>query len=283
MRELSLNDIADLAAPPPERVLRPRRGLQPIDPARLWRFRDLLWMLALRDIQVRYKQAALGALWAVFQPLVLMVVFRTFLGRYTGRVDPVELFCVLVPWMFFSASVVAASNSLIGNADLLRKVYFPRLIAPLASVGAPLLDFAIAFVVLFGLMAWFGTVFSWQLALLPLLVASTIIAALGVGILMAALTVSYRDFRFVVPFLVQLGLFITPVIYPITMPAGHEHWNRLLNLNPMFGVIECFRAAVLSEPMDWIGWAISTAVGVLLLIVGLQTFSRTERRFADVV
>ncbi|MAE61718.1 MAG: phosphate ABC transporter permease, partial [Planctomycetaceae bacterium] len=215
--ELSLHDMPNVAGD--QRVLRARRGWQPIDVARLWRFRDLLWLLALRDIQVRYKQAALGAVWAVIQPLVLMIVFRTFLGRFTGRVDPVELFCVLVPWMFFAATVTAASNSLVGNAELLRKVYFPRLIAPLAAVGAPLLDFGIAFVVLFGLMGWFGTTFSWQLAMLPLLVGSTIVAALGGGILMASLTVTYRDFRFVVPFAVQLGFFLTPVIYPISMPA----------------------------------------------------------------
>ena len=281
MAELSLHDMPNVAGD--QRVLRARRGWQPIDVARLWRFRDLLWLLALRDIQVRYKQAALGVVWAVIQPLVLMIVFRTFLGRFTGRVDPVELFCVLVPWMFFAATVTAASNSLVGNAELLRKVYFPRLIAPLAAVGAPLLDFGVAFVVLFGLMGWFGTAFSWQLAMLPLLVGSTIVAALGVGILMASLTVTYRDFRFVVPFAVQLGFFLTPVIYPISMPAHYAAWDWALYLNPMFGVIECFRAAVLSEPLDLVGWSISTASGVGLLGLGLVMFGRTERRFADVV
>ncbi len=256
-------------------VLRPRRGWQPIELGQLVQYRDLLWFLALRDVQVRYKQTALGVLWAVIQPLVLMVVFRMFLGRFTGMTDPVELYAGLLPWTFFAAAVIAASNSLVNNASLLRKVYFPRLIMPLASVGAPLVDYAVATVVLMGLMAWFHTALNVQLLLLPLLMLTTIIAALGVGVLLAAMTVSYRDFRYVVPFMIQVWFFVTPVVYHV------PDWA--LPLNPMGGTIAALRAAVLAEPINYHAWGASAAVACVILIVGLSIFSRSERRFADVV
>ena len=259
----------------PTVVLRARSGWAGFELGNLLRYRDLLWFLALRDIQVRYKQTILGALWAVIQPLVLMIVFRFFLGRYTGMTDPVELYAGLLPWTFFAATVTASSNSLVSNAALLNKVYFPRIILPIAAVGAPLMDYAIAFVVLIGMMFWFAVALSWSLLLLPLLIISTIIAAVGMGIFLAAMTVSYRDFRYVVPFMIQVWFFITPVIYHV------PDWT--MRINPMGGTIHAFRAAVLGQPIDYSLWACSAGLSVIILAMGLCIFSRTERKFADVV
>ncbi len=185
-------------------VLRPRQGWQPINLSKLWRFRELLWFLALRDIQVRYKQTVLGVAWALVQPIALMIaltaVRQFILG---GEADPVFVFAAILPWTFFAASVTGSTNSLVANAHMLRKIYFPRLLIPVAAVGAPLVDFGIAFLVLIAMMLlpWFGVALTWQLALL---VVATAIAALGVGIALSALTVAYRDFRYVVTLLVQL-------------------------------------------------------------------------------
>lgn len=270
------------------RVLRSRTPWQSIDLVRLWRFRDLLWVLALRDIQVRYKQTALGAAWAVLQPVVTMVVLSAFFGRFLGVADktggipyPIFLYAGLLPWMFFTSAVTASSQSLVGNANLLRKVYFPRLLLPMASVGAPLVDYAVSFLVLLAMMAWYHVGLTASILLLPLLVLNTIVAALGVGVLLAALTVSYRDFRFVVPFLLQVWFFVTPVIYPVTVLPG---WVRkVLALNPMQGTIEAFRAAVLGRPIDGPLWSVAAATSILCLMAGVAYFARAERRFADIV
>lgn len=269
-------------APPPLKVLRPRRGWASLDFASLWQFRDLLLLLALRDIQVRYKQAVLGAAWAVLQPLVMMIALTLFIGRFLGvseMQNPVFVYAGLLPWTFFATAVTASANSLVANANMMRKVYFPRLIPPVAAIGAPLVDYAISFVVLIGLMAWFGVVPSGSIALLPLLVLITIIAAAGVGIALAGLIVSYRDFRFVVPFLVQIWMLVSPVMYP-AMP---ENWRPVLALNPMGGTLEAFRAAVVGTPIHWDSLLQSTGSAVLILLVGLVYFQRVERRFADVV
>jgi lipopolysaccharide transport system permease protein len=280
---------AAIAPPPPVLVIRARRPLGLPDLRELWRYRDLLWLFTLRDIKVRYKQAALGAAWAIIQPLVAMVVLNAFFGKLLGVADrmdagvpyPVFLFAGLLPWTFFAASVTASTNSLVANAGILRKVYFPRLLVPVAAVGAPLVDYAIGFVVLLGMMLYFGVPLGAALLLLPLLVLSTILAVLGVGLALASLTVSYRDFRHVVPFLVQVWFFVTPVIYPPTIvPAGYR---PLLLLNPMGGVIEGFRSAVLGQPLDVPAWAVSVVISAALVLAGLIYFQHVEKRFADVV
>lgn len=271
-------------------VLRPRKGWQAIDFMTIWRYRELLAFLALRDIKVRYKQTALGALWAVIQPFVLMVVLSIFFGRVididmedktSGIPYPIFLYAGLLPWIFFAATVTASTSSLVSNAHMLRKVFFPRLIVPLSSVGAPLVDYLVAFGVLLGLMVWYGVMPTVQLFLLPLFMLVTIIAALGVGIGLSGLTVSFRDFRYVVPFMIQVWFFVTPVIWPVTIVDQRYHW--LLRLNPMGGTIEAFRAAVLGTPIDVLALGISAAMAILSLVVGLGYFGCAEKRFADVV
>ena len=267
---------ADPRAATGETLIQSPFGWRAIDLAGLWRHRELLLSMAMRDIRVRYKQTALGALWAVIQPFVLMVVIAVFLGRITGVRDPVFLYAGLLPWTFFAASVTGSTNSLIANAPMLRKIYFPRLVLPLAAVGAPLLDYAVAFIVLIALMAWYGVAPGVEIALLPVLVAMTVIAALGVGVALSSLTVRYRDFRYVVPFLVQVWFFVTPVAYPI-----HHTW--LLRLNPMGGTIAAFRASVMGQPIDYVALGCSSTVAVVLLLIGLSYFTHAERQFADLV
>ena len=271
------------SAEPVETVLRPRAGWSPAELVKLWRYRELLGFLSLRDIQVRYKQTLLGALWAVLQPIAMMVALtalRTIMGRGGDQVA-VFIFAALLPWTFFAASVTASTNSLVANAHMLRKIYFPRLIVPISAVGAPLLDYGISFVILAAMMWWFGVAFTWQLLLLPLLVVTTVVAALGVGVMLSALTVKYRDFRYVVTLLIQVWFFATPVIYSVHEIPARYQW--LMMLNPMGGTIEAFRAAVLGGPIDYIAWAVSTQVALLCLLVGMVYFGRAERQFADVV
>lgn len=267
-------------------VIVPTRGAGALRLRELWRYRELGQTLALRDLQVRYKQTMLGAAWAVIQPVAMMVVATIVFGKLLGLsngVDgpyPVYVYAGMVPWVLFSASVNATSNSLVNHAEMIRKIYFPRLIVPLSAVGAPLVDFVIAFVVLFGLMFWFGCAFSASLLLLPLIVLSIVTAALGVGILLSALTVTYRDFRLVVPFMLQLWFFIVPVIYKLPVS---EKWTTLLSLNPMYGPVQAVQQAVTGEAIDIGSWMISTLMAVVLLVIGLRYFVYAERRFADVV
>lgn len=265
----------------------PRVGFAGLNLGELWQRRDLLFLLALRDIKVRYKQTALGASWAVIQPVVAMVVLHLFFGRVMGMANrtgdvpyPIFLYAGLLPWQLFSSAVNASSNSLVTNASILKKVYFPRLLIPLASLGPPLLDYVIASVVLVGMMIWFGIAVTWSVLLLPFLVLSTLIAVLGVGVLLSSLTVSFRDIRHAVPFIIQMLMFMTPVIYPVTMLPGV--WRWILSLNPMFGTISAFRGAILGTPIDYAAWAVSTVVGLVMLGIGLMWFARVERKFADI-
>jgi len=270
-------------------LIRPRKFVPLPSLSQLFSHRDLLWLLAWRDIQIRYKQTLLGASWAIIQPLVTMVVLHLFFGRLMGMQQqlpgvayPIFLYAALLPWTFFTTSVTAAANSLIANAGIVRKVYFPRLLLPLSAFGAPMVDFVIAFIVLIAMMWWFQVAITLSmLLLLPLLIASVMFIAAGVGLLLSALAVSYRDVRHVLPFLIQIGLFVTPVIYPVTMLPARFQWMMLLN--PMAGVIEMFRAAVLNQPLPWLGWAISLGVGLVMLTIGLAWFQKVERQFADVV
>lgn len=270
------------------KVLKPRKGWQMIPFARLWQFRELLGMLALRDVKVRYKQTLLGATWAIIQPVTMMVVMSLFFGRFANMADnvgnvpyPVFLYAALLPWTFFTGSVTASANSMVANSGMLRKIYFPRLIMPIAATGTPLVDYAMAFVVLMGLMAWYSVALSWQLLLLPLLVVLTVICALGVGLILAAVTVRFRDFRYLVPFMIQVWFFATPVIYPNNMVP--ERWQWLIQLNPMGGIISAFRSSILNQPVDWSHLGTSAAIAVIGLLIGLTYFNQAERKFADVV
>ena len=280
--------ISAPAHSPRATVIKPQRGLASLDPVGLWRRRDLAWVLALRDLRVRYKQTLLGVAWAVVQPLATMVVLHLFFGRVLGMAErvgdvpyPVFLYAGLLPWTLFSNAVTASSNSLVGNAHILSKVYFPRLLLPLSATIVPVIDYCIAFVVLAGLMVYFSVPMTWGLLWLAPLVLSTVLAVLGVGVLLSALTVSYRDFRYVVPFMLQLWFFMTPVIYGLDFVPERYQW--LMNLNPMAGTIDAFRASVLGESMNIPAWLASTTVAAITLVVGLAWFARLERKFADVV
>jgi lipopolysaccharide transport system permease protein len=269
-------------------VIKSQTGLIGIDWRELWRYRELLYFLTCRDVKVRYKQAVLGAAWAILQPFLTMIVFSLFFGRLAGldqRIAgipyPIFNFAAMVPWTFFANSITSSSNSLVGSSNLITKIYFPRLLIPLAAVGAGLVDLAVSFAVLLGMMLYYGVSLSWQLALLPILLIGTVLLAVGVGTLLSALTVAYRDFRYVVPFMVQLWMFVTPVIYPTTIVPGK--WRPLLALNPMAGLIEGFRSAFLARPLDWTHIGLSLALSAVLFLVGAVYFRSVERHFADII
>jgi lipopolysaccharide transport system permease protein len=269
-------------------VIEPPRGWTAIRWSELWLYRELLYFLTWRDVKIRYKQTVLGAAWAILQPFMTMVVFSLIFGRLaglgakTGGVPyPIYVYAGLLPWTFFANAIGSSANSLVGSANLVTKVYFPRLIIPLAAAGAGLMDLAVSFAVLLGLMLYYGIAPSWLLLLVPLFLIGILLTATGVAAILSALTVAYRDFQYVVPFLVQLWLFITPVIYPPTIiPA---QWRWLLALNPMAGLIDGFRAAILARPLDWPHIAVSVAVSALLFLAGAAYFHRVERRFADII
>lgn len=270
----------------PTRVIRPVRGFAGIDWAQLWRYRELVGFLTWRDIQLRYRQTALGVGWALLQPLATMVVFTVFFGRF-GKIPsegvPYPIFALsgLLPWQLFAYALSESSNSLLGNQNLLTKIYFPRLVIPLSSVLSGLVDFCVALVLLVAMMAYYHIVPGTMVVVLPLLVIVAIISALAVGLWLSALNVQYRDVRYTIPFLTQLWFFSTPIAYPSSLVP--EKWRLLLGLNPMAGVVEGFRWALLGvgrlPPMT----AVSAAVACVLLYTGMVYFSRMERTFADIV
>ena len=267
-------------------VIQPSRGWRSLDLKELWAYRELLWVLTERDIKVRYKQTVLGAAWAVIQPLMLMVVFSVFFGKLAkmpsdGIPYPIFAYCGLLPWTFFANALSSSAGSVVGSAHLITKVYFPRLLVPLSSIGSWLVDFAIATLILLALMFYYGIGWSWHLVAAPLLVLAIVFAALGAGTLLAALTVAYRDFRYVIPFLLQFWMFATPIVYPTTIVP--ERWQWVLHLNPMAGLVEGFRAAFLDRPFDISAIAISMAASIALFAVGVAYFEKVERRFADIV
>ncbi len=271
----------------PIAIIEPRPGWKFLDFQEMWRYRELLYFLVWRDVKVRYKQTILGALWAILQPVATMVVFSIFFGRMaemSAGNDPYPLFVFagLLPWTFFSTAVTGAGGSVVGEQNLVTKVYFPRLFIPLGSVGAGLVDFAIAMCVLVVMMLGYGKMPSIEMLALPALILALLSAALGVGVLLAALTVAYRDFRHVVPFMVQLWMFATPCIYMRTETIG-PRWNAILPLNPVFGIIKNFRAAALGESFDGYSLSISCTVALLLLALGCLYFRRVERSFADII
>lgn len=269
-------------------VIERRRGWQIVDLGELWRYRELLFFLAWRDVKVRYKQTALGAAWAVLQPLATMIVFAVFLGRMAGVSEQIDhyalfVFAGMLPWTFFANALSTAGTSVVSNQNLVTKVYFPRLIIPMSAVGAGLVDFAIAFGMLAAMMLFYGVLPGWGLLLMPLAVVLLLVAALGVGALLAALTVAYRDVRYVIPFGVQLWMFATPCIYLNAANAVGPRSALLLPLNPVYGLIHTFRQAVLGGPIDWYALAVSAAISVPLLLLACLYFRRVERSFADII
>ena len=271
----------------PELLIQPTGGWRAVDLRALWRYRELLYFLTWRDIKVRYKQTVLGAAWAVIQPVMTMLVFTIFFGRLGGMDQhasaayPIFVYAALLPWQFFASSVTQGGQSLVTSANLISKVYFPRLIVPLASVGGGLVDMAISFGVMLCLMVWYGVPFTASLLALPLCVLGTIVAAVGVATFLSALTVAYRDFRYVVPFLVQIWMFASPVAYPFEKVP--ERWQLLYAVNPMAGLISAYRSALLGEPFAWGAISVSVGTAVVCLVVGAVYFRRVERRFADIV
>ena len=264
-----------------------RPGWVAIDFAELWQYRELLVFYAVRDIKVRYKQTLLGAVWAILQPVMTMVVFSIFFGKLAGVPSdglpyPVFSFCGLLPWQLFAFALTQSSNSLVQNADVLTKVYFPRLIIPFASVIAGLVDFAIAFIVLVGIMFYYDIIPGWALFTLPLFVVLALAAALSVGLWLSALNVKYRDVRYTIPFLSQLWLFVTPVAYSSSLVPSK--WQAVYAINPMAGVVEGFRWALLgkSAPPGTI-LIVSVAATAILLAGGLFYFARMEKTFPDII
>jgi lipopolysaccharide transport system permease protein len=267
-------------------VIEPPKGWQALDLKELWAYRELLLVLTMRDIKVRYKQTVLGFAWAIIQPVMMMVVFSIIFGQLAqmpsdGFPYSIFVYVALLPWTFFANSITACGNSLVGSAQLVSKVYFPRLIIPFAAVGSASVDFVIATGVLFMLMLYYGISWSLNLFMFPLLVACVIFTAVGVGTFLAALLVAYRDVRYIMPFIVQLWLFATPVVYPASLVP--DKWRWLLYLNPMAGIIEGFRSSFLDRPFDFTALSISVFVAVLVFMFGVAYFEKVERRFADII
>jgi len=271
----------------PTLFIRPQTGWTAAGLKELWEYRELLYFLTWRDIKVRYKQTVLGAAWAIIQPFFMMVVFSLFFG-YLAKVPsdgipyPIFAYCALLPWQLFAHALTESSNSLVANERLITKVYFPRLVVPISAVLGGLLDFAIAFVILLLMMAYYGVRPTWAIVTLPAFLLLAMLTALGVGLWLSALNVKYRDVRYTISFLIQFWLFATPVAYSASIVPAR--WRALYGLNPMAGVVEGFRWALLGKsegPGALL--AVSVAVVILILIGGLYYFRRMEAEFADVV
>ena len=255
----------------------------------LWNYRELFYTLAWRDISVRYKQTFIGFAWALIRPFLTMVVFTIVFGKLAGLPTegnapyPILVFSALLPWQFFSSALSDCSNSLIANANLLSKVYFPRLVIPTSAVIVSFVDFLISGIILLGLMTWFNFVPSWRIITLPVFIAIAFAASMGAGLWLAALNVEYRDFRYVVPFLVQFGLYISPVGFSSNVVP--QQWRLLYSLNPMVGVIDGFRWAILGQEsiIYWPGFWLSLGIVGLVLVTGIWYFRKMERTFADVI
>lgn len=269
-------------------VLRPPRGWTALNLGDLWRYRELIYFMTWRDLKVRYKQTLLGASWAVLKPFMTMVVFSIFFGNLAGVPSdglpyPIFAYTALLPWELFATALQVASRSLVVNSHMITKVYFPRMILPLSSILAGVVDFAVAFLVLLGLMAFYGISPTGAVWTLPLFLLLTLVTALGIGLWLSALNVLYRDIGYITPFMTQFWLFVTPIAYPASLVP--EQWRLLYAINPMTGVVEGFRWAMLgtqqSAPTPML--AVSAAIALLLLVSGLFFFRRMERQFADMV
>src|SRR5438477_8683552 len=263
--------------------IRPSKGWVALQLRDLWVYRELLYFLTWRDIKVRYKQTVLGAMWAIIQPLFTMLIFTLFFGKLghipsDGVPYPIFAYAGLLPWTFFSNAVTNSGNSLVGSANLITKVYFPRMIIPSAAVGAGLVDFAIAFVILIALMIYYRVSLNWNLLAVPLLLALTTLLALGIGMWTSALNVKYRDIRYALPFLIQLWMFASPVSYPASMMP--QKWRWVLWLNPLTGIIEGFRSSLFGvNKFDWAALGLSTIITLAVLVYSAFHFRRMERVF----
>lgn len=254
----------------------------------LWRYRELFYFLAWRDILVRYKQTVIGVAWSVLRPFLTMVVFTLVFSKLAKLPSenvpyPILIFAALLPWQFFANAFTEAGNSLISNANMISKVYFPRLVIPTSAVIVSFVDFMISGVILVALMAWYGYLPDWRIVTLPLFIMLAFAAAMGAGLWIAALNVKYRDFRYVIPFVVQLGLYISPVGFSSAIVP--EQWRLLYSANPMVGVIDGFRWAILggNTSFYWPGFLLSASLVVMVLVTGILYFRRTEKSFADVI
>lgn len=270
----------------PTIIIEPTRGWLSLKLKDIWQYRELLYFLTWRDVKVRYKQTVIGFLWAIIQPFLRMVIFSIIFGNLAkmdseGFPYPIFLYAGLLPWQFFASSVSRSGESVVGSASLITKVYFPRLIIPIASVGACLVDFAISFIILIVMMFYYNIIPTLSSFMVIPLVLATIFTALGVGMLISALNVAYRDFRYILPFFVQIWMFLTPVIYPVGIIP--ENWRWLILLNPMAGIVDAYRSAILGKPFEWGNLAISMGMAVVIFLCGLVYFRKTEKSFADIV
>jgi lipopolysaccharide transport system permease protein len=282
-----MSSVVHSEAEIPSIVIRPSKGWVTLKLRDLWEYRELLYFLVWRDIKVRYKQTVLGAAWAIIQPFFSMVVFSLFFGKLAkmpsdGIPYPIFAYAGLVPWTFFANGLSQSANSLVDSANLIRKVYFPRLTIPIANVLAGLVDFALAFVVLLGMMAWYKVLPTERLIWLPLFLLLALVTALAVGLWLSVLNVEYRDVRYTVPFITQFWMFATPIVYPSSLLS--EPWRTVYGLNPMVGVVEGFRWALLgTKTAPGATIAVSATASVLLLVGGAFYFRRMEKTFADLV
>ena len=254
----------------------------------LWRYRQLFYFLAWRDILVRYKQTVIGLAWALIRPLLTMIVFVIVFGKLAklpseGVPYPILVFAALLPWQFFSNAFTEAANSLISNANMISKVYFPRLVVPTSAVIVSFVDFLISGIILVGLMLWYGFAPNWRIITLPLFTVIAFAAAMGAGLWIAALNVKYRDFRYIIPFVAQIGLYVSPVGFGSNIVP--EQWRLLYSINPMVGVIDGFRWAILGGNIQlyWPGFLLSLTLVLVILVTGIVYFRKTEKTFADVI
>jgi lipopolysaccharide transport system permease protein len=254
----------------------------------LWRYRHLFYFLAWRDILVRYKQTIIGLVWALIRPLLTMIVFVIVFGKLAklpseGVPYPILVFAALLPWQFFSNAFTEAANSLISNSNMISKVYFPRLVIPTSAVIVSFVDFMISGIILVGLMLWYGFAPDWRIITLPVFTVIAFAAAMGAGLWIAALNVKYRDFRYIIPFVVQIGLYVSPVGFSSSIIP--ENWRLLYSINPMVGVIDGFRWAILGDNIQlyWPGFLLSLTLVLIILVTGIVYFRKTEKTFADVI
>lgn len=267
-------------------VMEPREGWLLLDVRELWAYRELFWVLTRRDLKVRYRQAVLGVAWAVLRPALTMLIFTVVFGQLVGVPSEgypyaVFVFAGLLPWTFFAGSVMSGGTSLVASSNLVSKVYFPRLLIPLAAVGVGLADLLISTVLLLGLMVAYGVPWTAHLFAAPFVIMALVFTAVAVGTLLSALTVAYRDFSLLTPFLLQVWMYVTPVIYPASLVP--EKWRWLVHLNPMSGMVEAMRATFLGKPFDLGALAISLGASFAVFVVAVAYFARVERRFADII